>query len=151
MGSIPRWCIVLATVAAVAALLPVPATAGRVELKNEISGLRARKAKLALRCWSNEDDLGWGVLKPGEARSWKFTTMNMWPFKKTLFRCQFRSGLGTTNEDLVTVFSVRDGFRKECKAGDECIWVAKRDGFYQRRFVKGKGVDVLQSKWVWKW
>ncbi|VVB14167.1 unnamed protein product [Arabis nemorensis] len=95
---------------------------------------------MAVRCWSNEDDLGWSVIKPGKAKSWTFTTMNMWPFKKTEFRCQFRSGLGTTNEDIVTVFSVREGFLKQCDAAesgvDECIWVAKRDGFYQRRVVK---------------
>ncbi|KAL1212703.1 putative S-protein3 [Cardamine amara subsp. amara] len=141
-----------------AALLPAPTIAGRLELRNEISGVTiARKAKLAVRCWSNEDDLGWDILKPKQSRIWKFTTMNMWPFQKTEFRCQFRSGFGTTNEDVVTVFSVKDGFREACGVGgDECIWVAKRNGFYRRKIVKdGNGrkefVDILKSKWVWKW
>ncbi|CDY67047.1 BnaCnng53330D [Brassica napus] len=73
------------------------------------------------------------------------------------FRCQFRSGFGTTSQDVVTVFSVQSGFRRECGDGrDECIWVSKRDGFYQRRVVRDEGsrkefVDVLKSKWVWKW
>ncbi|XP_010424335.1 PREDICTED: uncharacterized protein LOC104709417 [Camelina sativa] len=94
---------------------------------------------------------------PKESRIWKFTTMNMWPFQKTEFRCQFRSGFGTTNDDVMTVFSVKDGFRKECGVGgNECFWVAKKDGFYLRRIVKDddgrkKFVDVLRSKWVWKW
>ncbi|KFK25443.1 hypothetical protein AALP_AA8G115900 [Arabis alpina] len=150
MSNIPGWCVVLATVP-IAALLPVPATAGRVEIKNEISNLPGRKAKLAVRYWSNKDDLGWGVIKPGEARSWTLTTMNMWPFKKTEFRW---SGLGTTNEDIVTIFPVREGFREHCSVNG-CIWVAKRDGFYRRRVVKNgdyfKYPDVRRSKWVWKW
>ncbi|CAN8236674.1 unnamed protein product [Cochlearia groenlandica] len=150
MRTISLWCIVLTTMT-VTTLLPVPTAAGRVEIKNEINGLPNRKAKVAVRCWSNDDDLGWDVLKPGEGRRWKFTTMNMWPFKKTEFRCQLQSGLGTTNEDRVTVFSVSDGFRKDCE-GDVCVWVAKRDGFYQRRIVKNViSVDVIRSKWVWKW
>ncbi|KAJ4900602.1 Plant self-incompatibility protein S1 family [Raphanus sativus] len=151
------WCFFMAA-AVVAALLPAPTMAGRLELKNEISGVTGvRKARLAVRCWSNEDDLGWDMLKPTQSRIWKFTTMNMWPFRKTEFRCQFRSGFGTTSQDVVTVFSVQSGFRKECgDGGDECIWVAKRDGFYQRRIVRDENdrksfVDILKSKWVWKW
>ena len=160
MGRDLGWCFFVATVLLAAVLLPAPTIAGRLELKNEISGVASvRKAKLAVRCWSNEDDLGWNMLKPKQSRIWKFTTMNMWPFQKTEFRCQFRSGFGTTNEDVVTVFSVKDGFRKQCGVGgDECFWVAKRDGFYLRRIVKDGGgdsrkkyVDVLKSKWVWKW
>ncbi|CAF2144452.1 unnamed protein product, partial [Brassica rapa subsp. trilocularis] len=142
----------------VATLLPSPTRAGRLELKNEISGVSGvRKSRLSVRCWSNENDLGWDVIKPMESRVWKFTTMNMWPFQKTEFRCQFRSGFGTTSQDVVTVFSVQSGFRRECGDGrDECIWVSKRDGFYQRRVVRDEGsrkefVDVLKSKWVWKW
>ncbi|CAH2044454.1 unnamed protein product [Thlaspi arvense] len=157
MGRNQRWCF-LAVAVVVAALLPAPTTAGRLELKNDISGVsNIRKAKLAVRCWSNEDDLGWVVLKPSQSRIWKFTTMNMWPFQKTEFRCQFRSGFGTTSEDVMTVFSVKEGFRRQCgDGGDECIWVAKRDGFYQRKIVKDDDdrktfVDVLRSKWVWKW
>ncbi|XP_010454953.1 PREDICTED: uncharacterized protein LOC104736633 [Camelina sativa] len=154
MGRDLFWCFFVVAVA----LLPKPTIAGRLELKNEITGVpRVRKAKLAVRCWSNEDDLGWDMLKPKESRIWKFTTMNMWPFQKTEFRCQFRSGFGTTNDDVMTVFSVKDGFRKECGVGgNECFWVAKKDGFYLRRIVKDddgrkKFVDVLKSKWVWKW
>ncbi|VVB17142.1 unnamed protein product [Arabis nemorensis] len=158
MGTKLSWCFFVAVVLVVVALLPEPTMAGRLELKNEILGVsNVRKAKLAVRCWSNEDDLGWDMLKPKQSRVWEFTTMNMWPFQKTEFRCQFRSGFGTTNENVVTVFSVKGGFRKECgEGGDECIWVAKRDGFYQRRIVRNKAsrkgfVDVLKSKWVWKW
>ncbi|CAA7017232.1 unnamed protein product [Microthlaspi erraticum] len=144
----------------VAALLSAPAMAGRLELRNEISGVSSvRKTKLAVRCWSNEDDLEWNMVKPNESRIWKFTTMNMWPFKKTEFRCMFRSAFGTTSDDVVTVFSVEGGFRKQCGVGgNECIWVAKRDGFYLRKILKDddrhghkKFVDVLKSKWVWKW
>ncbi|KAF2561390.1 hypothetical protein F2Q70_00018640 [Brassica cretica] len=70
-----------------------------------------------------------------ESRVWKFTTMNMWPFQKT----EFRAGFGECGD-----------------GGDECIWVSKRDGFYQRRVVRDEGgrkefIDVLKSKWVWKW
>ncbi|KAF8099344.1 hypothetical protein N665_0245s0022 [Sinapis alba] len=146
----------IAAVVAIA-LLPASTMAGRLELRNEISGVAIRKAKVSVRCWSNEDDLGWVVIKPMESRVWKFTTMNMWPFQKTEFRCQFRSGFGTTSQEVVTVFSVRSGFRKECGfGGDECTWVAKRDGFYLRRVVRDKDdlktfVDILKSKWVWKW
>ncbi|KAF8095683.1 hypothetical protein N665_0326s0025 [Sinapis alba] len=155
MGRNQGWCFFI-TAVVVATLLPAPTKAGRLELKNEISGVSGvRKAKLAVKCWSNEDDLGWEMLKPMQSRIWKFTTMNMWPFQKTEFRCQFRSGFGTTREDVVTVFSVQSGFRREC-GGDECIWVAKRDGFYQRRIVSDEGdhkefIDVLKSKWVRKW
>ncbi|CAE6121734.1 unnamed protein product [Arabidopsis arenosa] len=161
MGRDLGWCFFVATVVVVAAaLLPTLTMAGRLELKNEISGVASvRKVKLAVRCWSNEDDLGWDMIKPKQSRVWTFTTMNMWPFQKTEFRCQFRSGFGTTNEDVVTVFSVKGGFRKECGVGgDECFWVGKRDGLYLRRIVKDGGgdsrrkyVDVLKSKWVWKW
>ncbi|XP_033134881.1 S-protein homolog 13-like [Brassica rapa] len=149
------WFFVAAVVAV--ALLPAPTMAGRLELRNEIEGVVLRKAKLSMRCWSNEDDLGWDVIKPMESRLWKFTTMNMWPFQKTEFRCQFRSGFGTTNQEVVTVFSVKSGFRKECGfLGDECTWVAKRDGFYLRKAIRDKDdtktfVDILKSKWVWKW
>ncbi|CAH8363169.1 unnamed protein product [Eruca vesicaria subsp. sativa] len=138
-------------------LLPVPTMAGRLEIRNEIEGVAVRKAKLSMRCWSNEDDLGWDVLKPLESRLWKFTTMNMWPFQRTEFRCQFRSGFGTTSQEVMTVFSVRKGFRKECGfEGDECTWVAKRDGFYLRKARRDKDDfktfdDILKSKWVWKW
>lgn len=151
-------CCFFVAAVVVATLSPAQTMAGRLELKNEISGVSSvRKAKLAIRCWSNEDDLGWDIIKPNESRIWKFTTMNMWPFQKTEFRCQFRSGFGTTSEDVVTVFSVEGGFRQECGVGgNECIWVAKRDGFYQRKIVKNEDarkefVDVLKSKWVWKW
>lgn len=142
----------------VATLLPSPTKAGRLELKNEISGVSGvRKSRLSVRCRSDENDLGWDVIKPMESRLWKFTTMNMWPFQKTEFRCQFRSGFGTTNQEVVTVFSVKSGFRRECGfLGDECTWVAKRDGFYLRKVIKDKDdtktfVDILKSKWVWKW
>ncbi|KAJ0253187.1 S-protein 13 [Hirschfeldia incana] len=147
---------ILAAIVAVA-LRPAPTMAGRLELRNEIKEVAVRKAKLSVRCRSNEDDLGWDVIKPMESRVWQFTTMNMWPFQKTEFRCQFRSGFGTTSQEVVTVFSVRSGFRRECGfGGDECTWVAKRDGFYLRKAVRDKDdrqafVDILKSKWVWKW
>ncbi|CAG7895788.1 S-protein homolog 13-like [Brassica rapa] len=157
MGRNQTWWFFMAAIV-VATLLPSPTKAGRLELKNEISGVSGvRKSRLSVRCWSNENDLGWDVIKPMKSRVWKFTTMNMWPFQKTEFRCQFRSGFGTTSQDVVTVFSVQSGFRRECGDGrDECIWVSKRDGFYQRRVVRDEGsrkefVDVLKSKWVWKW
>ncbi|CAN8256590.1 unnamed protein product [Cochlearia groenlandica] len=145
---------------AIITLSSYQAYAGRVVLKNEFTGLHVRRSKLAIRCWSNEDDLGWTVLKPGESRRWTFTTMNMWPFKKTEFKCKFQSGLGTTKEELVTVFSVKDGFSNKCNelgnGSNECVWVAKREGFYQRKIVKDVAYvkhfdDVLISKWVWKW
>ncbi|CAN8265216.1 unnamed protein product [Cochlearia groenlandica] len=158
MAKNQAWCFFVVAIMVVA-LLPLQSMAGRLEIKNEISGVSSvRKAKLAVRYWSNEDDLGWDIVKPKESRIWKFTTMNMWPFKKTEFRCQFRSGFGTTTQDFVTVFSVQSGFRRQCgEGGDECIWVAKRDGFYQRKIIKDEDdddkdfVDVLKSKWVWKW
>ncbi|KAH0899976.1 hypothetical protein HID58_049544 [Brassica napus] len=132
MGRNQTWWFFMAAIV-VATLLPSPTKAGRLELKNEISGVSGvRKSRLSVRCWSNENDLGWDVIKPME--------------------CQFRSGFGTTSQDVVTIA----GFG-ECGDGrDECIWVSKRDGFYQRRVVRDEGgrkefIDVLKSKWVWKW
>ncbi|KAG5412036.1 hypothetical protein IGI04_008355 [Brassica rapa subsp. trilocularis] len=72
-----------------------------------------------------------------------------------------RPRVGRDKANGVTGVEVHDnehsGFRRECGDGrDECIWVSKRDGFYQRRVVRDEGsrkefVDVLKSKWVWKW
>ncbi|CAH8302260.1 unnamed protein product [Eruca vesicaria subsp. sativa] len=57
---------------------------------------------------------------------------------------------------VVIVFSVQSGFRNCGDGGDKCIWVAKRDGFYQRRIAWDENerkhfVDILKTKWVWKW
>ncbi|CAN6850113.1 unnamed protein product [Brassica oleracea] len=112
MGRNQTWWFFVAAIV-VATLLPSPTKAGHLELKNEISGVSGvRKSRLSVRCWSNENDLGWDVvIKPMESRVWKFTTMNMWSFQKTEFRCQFRSGFGTTSQDVVTMFSIQSGFR----------------------------------------
>ncbi|XP_010536193.1 PREDICTED: uncharacterized protein LOC104811242 [Tarenaya hassleriana] len=151
------WCFVVAMAVTAAAV----ATAGRLELRNEISGMArgGRRGKLAVRCWSNEDDLGWDIIPPGDSRKWKFTTINFWPFPTTEFRCEFRTAFGTTKDDVVTVFSGNRGFqRKSCDGtrGDQCIWVAKKKGLYHRRIFKdddGKSYhdDVVESPWVWKW
>ncbi|CAL9223094.1 unnamed protein product, partial [Arabidopsis halleri] len=76
---------------------------------------------LGIHCKSEDDDLGFHILKKGELYGWKFH-VNL--RNSTLFFCGFSQG--QDNKGVFDIYRAKRDFYR-CR---NCTWDAKKDGLY---------------------
>lgn len=147
----PTWRLVLRMwiiAAAVMFCLKVEASpygSAKAGARMSVRVLNQLTVAMVVHCWPKKGDVGTRTLQPGEFFYWSFKTN--WN-GSNLYWCRFEQT--ATPIEIWNQFEVWNGpgfFGTRSMACEQCLWVAKTDGFYRAEEPGINNLVYLKS-WI---